>query len=79
MAVMTSTRNEATVVMATARLRPKRAVRERTSAEHQHLAEQVALMRPDNLDPDMLEERARIMLNYVRPDELVIIDGAGGH
>ncbi|MDH3737637.1 MAG: septum formation initiator family protein [Alphaproteobacteria bacterium] len=44
-----------------------------TSAEHQRLVQQVTLLRPDNLDPDMLEERTRVMLNYVHPDEMVII------
>ena len=44
-----------------------------TSADHQRLNQQVALLRPDNLDPDMLEERTRVMLNYVHPDEIVII------
>jgi len=39
------------------------------------LERQVALLRPDNLDPDMLEERARLMLNYVRPDEVVVLTG----
>lgn len=49
------------------------AIRAETSAEQQRLAQQVALLRPDNLDPDMLEERARVMLNYVHPDEIVIL------
>ena len=44
-----------------------------TSADRLRLVQQVALLRPDNLDPDMLEERARVMLNYVRPDEIVIM------
>lgn len=48
-------------------------IRSETNAEHQRLVRQVALLRPDNLDPDMLEERARVMLNYVHPDEIVII------
>jgi cell division protein FtsB len=39
------------------------------------LEARVALLRPDNLDPDMLEERARVMLNFAHPNELVIIDG----
>ena len=49
------------------------AIRTETGAERQRLTQQVALLRPDNLDPDMLEERARVMLNYVHPDEIVII------
>ena len=48
-------------------------IRSQTGAEHRRLDQQVALLRPDNLDPDMLEERARVMLNYVHPDEIVIM------
>lgn len=48
-------------------------IRFENSAEHRRLARQVALLHPDNLDPDMLDERARVMLNYVHPDEIVII------
>ena len=33
----------------------------------------VTLMRPDQLDPDMLEERARLMLSVGHPDEVVIL------
>jgi len=49
------------------------AIRAQTAAERQRLVQQVSLLRPDNLDRDMLEERARIMLNYGRPDEIVIL------
>jgi len=44
-----------------------------TSAERQRVLRQVTLLRPDNLDPDMLEERARVMLNYVNRDDIVIV------
>ena len=36
------------------------------------LDHRVALMRPDHTDPDMLDERARTMLNLALPDEIVI-------
>lgn len=36
------------------------------------LAHRVALLRPESLDPDLLEERARIVLDLVREDEFVI-------
>ena len=49
------------------------AIQSEVSADRRRLVQQVALLRPDNLDPDMLEERARVMLNYVHPDEIVII------
>lgn len=42
------------------------------SAERQALEHRVLLLRPDHLDPDMLEERARVMLNMGRADEVVI-------
>jgi hypothetical protein len=31
-------------------------------------------LRPDSLDLDILEERARILLNYAHPDDLVILN-----
>lgn len=37
------------------------------------LERRVALMRPESLDPDMLDERARSFLNVVREDEIVIL------
>jgi cell division protein FtsB len=30
----------------------------------------IALLKSDSLDPDMLDERARALLDYARPDEL---------
>jgi cell division protein FtsB len=42
-------------------------------AERADLDGRVALLRPDHLDPDMLEERARVLLNFGRPDERVIL------
>ncbi|MGV1014697.1 MAG: FtsB family cell division protein [Methyloceanibacter sp.] len=33
----------------------------------------VALLRSENLDPDMLDERARAILNLARPDDLIIM------
>jgi cell division protein FtsB len=44
------------------------------TAERQALERRVALLRPDNLDPDLLDERARLILNLARPDEVVIFD-----
>jgi cell division protein FtsB len=37
------------------------------------LERDVALLRPDNLDPDMLDERARAILNLVHPEDLVMM------
>jgi len=41
---------------------------ERKSEEHR-----VALLRPESLDPDMLEERARVMLNFGHADDRLLI------
>ena len=40
-------------------------------AEERQLAHRVALLRRDNLDPDMLDERARAVLNLASADEVV--------
>ncbi len=37
------------------------------------LERDVALLRPESLDPDMLDERARAILNLAYPDDLVIL------
>ena len=34
----------------------------------------ISLLRSEQLDADMLDERARIMAGLVRPDELIVID-----
>ena len=41
--------------------------------QEQALEHRVRLLRSDSLDPDMLDEQARRMLNMVRPDEMVVI------
>ena len=42
-------------------------------AEREALDRRVRLMRPESLDPDLLEEEARKTLNYSKPNELVIL------
>jgi len=37
----------------------------------------VDLMRADRLDPDMLDERARAILNFAHPNDIVIPDAKG--
>ena len=44
-------------------------------AEREVLENRVHLLHPENLDPDMLEERARIMLDYGYANEIITIDG----
>lgn len=38
------------------------------------LENRVKLLRPDSLDLDLLDERARIVLGFVRPNDKVIIE-----
>ena len=40
--------------------------------QRQSLEKQVSRLRPESIDPDLLEERARIVLNFSRPNDLVI-------
>ncbi len=37
------------------------------------LENKVAMLRPGSIDPDLLEERARVVLGYHHPDEIVVI------
>ena len=43
------------------------------SGERQELVARVSLLRPESLDPDMLDERARLNLNLVHTNELVVL------
>lgn len=40
--------------------------------ERKELEKRVALLRPESLDPDLLDERARAVLGFSRPDELTV-------
>jgi cell division protein FtsB len=44
----------------------------KSSADRAALEQRVALLNNSSLDLDMLEERARIMLNFSDPDDVVI-------
>jgi cell division protein FtsB len=44
---------------------------ERTRAERIELEQKVSLLRGDNLDPDMLDERARALLDYAAPRDVI--------
>ncbi len=46
---------------------------ERARAERIAWEHRVSLLRGNNLDPDTLDERARAMLNYIHPRELILI------
>jgi len=45
-------------------------------AERARLQHRVALMRPESLDPDMLDKRARELLNLTHPNEITILRSA---
>jgi len=42
-------------------------------SQRMQLEHKVQLLNPNSLDPDMLDERARVMLNYGLEDEVIII------
>ncbi len=50
-----------------------RATAARLAEERAPLARRVGLLRPDNLDPDLLEERANLLLGYSHGDDLIIL------
>jgi hypothetical protein len=39
----------------------------------QRLERDVSLLRPESLDPDMLDERARAILNLAHSDDLIML------
>ena len=51
-----------------------------TTAEREALEQRVSLLSNSSLDLDMLEERARVMLNFSHPDDVVVFgEGATNH
>ena len=42
-------------------------------SQRERLEERVGRLQPEHLDPDLLDERARALLNLGRPDEFVIV------
>jgi cell division protein FtsB len=47
--------------------------RDRLKLERAEWQRRVALLQSDRLDPDMVDERARAILNYLHPRELTLI------
>lgn len=45
----------------------------RLKRERAEWQNRVALLKPESIDPDMLDERARAVLGYVGPGELTLI------
>ncbi len=44
----------------------------RLKAERSVWARRVSLLRSDRIDPDMLDERARVLLNYAHPNDVIM-------
>jgi cell division protein FtsB len=45
----------------------------RLKLEHAQWARRVALLKSAAIDPDMLDERARLLLDYVEPNDLTLM------
>ena len=46
---------------------------DKIKTQRKKLEHKVKLLHPDSLDPDMLDERARVMLNYGLKNDIIII------
>jgi len=57
----------------TREIRAESANLEAVRAQRKALDLRVSELRPDHLDPDLLDERVRATLNLVAPDEIVIM------
>lgn len=44
----------------------------RLKAEHARWQHRIALLKSDDIDPDMLDERARALLDYTDPNDLTL-------
>lgn len=47
--------------------------RDDLAAERVALEQKVTMMRPGSLNPDLLEERARVVLGYKKENDLIIL------
>ncbi len=56
----------------TSELQTANALHQDLASQRQELEHRVNLLRRESLDPDLLEERARVVLNLGLPDEYVI-------
>ena len=52
---------------------------DRLKREHAQWERRIALLKSDNIDPDMLDERARALLDYVAPSEVTLMVNAKPH
>jgi cell division protein FtsB len=62
-------------VRLTGQIRAAKAEAAEIHAEKVAQDQRVSLLRPEHLDPDMLDEQARAALNLVGPGEIVILNG----
>ncbi|MDD2326472.1 MAG: septum formation initiator family protein [Alphaproteobacteria bacterium] len=46
---------------------------DKLQSEREELQHRTELLRSDNMDPDLLDEKSRELLNYSKPDEIVIL------
>jgi cell division protein FtsB len=46
---------------------------QRLKLEHAQWERRIALLKSDDIDPDMLDERARALLDYVDPNDLTLM------
>src|SRR5208282_1523961 len=46
---------------------------QRLKIEHAQWERRIALLKSDDIDPDMLDERARALLDYVDPNDLTMM------
>ena len=49
------------------------AVAAQVADDRAQLSERVGRLQPEHLDPDLLDERARALLNLARPDEVIVV------
>ncbi len=62
-------------VRLTDQIRTAKADAEQIHADKVAQDQRVSLLRPEHLDPDMLDEQARAALNLVGPSEIVSLNG----
>jgi cell division protein FtsB len=46
--------------------------------EHEQLDHRVQLMRPEHIDPDLLDEQSRKLLDYSKPGDVIILTAPDG-
>ena len=63
----------------TREIRAENANLEAVRGQHQALDLRVSNLKPDHVDPDLLDEQVRATLNLVAPDEIVIMQPATPH